>query len=685
MLNLIGGTLFHSEILPEAWVQRFFPVFAIVSGFGIQTIGMILLLVGAYRVIRSLQPQLDAHYLSLVENSIVGVYLVQDGVFKFVNPRMAELAGCEPSELVGKSVLDLIDPEDRALVKENIRRRIAGEIESVHYEFKGLRKDGEHIDLEAYGSRVTYQGKPAIHGMLLDVTHRKRSQKALRENEERYRAITENTYDLICETGVDRNFLYLSPNYKEVLGYDPEELIGRDIFELVHPEDRALVIAEFNQHMEMRTPGQMVFRYRHKNGEWHWFDSAGKTFMTAEGEVRAVIVSRDITERKMMEDELLKSKKLESIGILAGGIAHDFNNILTAIMGNIAIAKMDMNPEEENYSVLNEAEHACLQAKDLTQQLLTFSKGGAPIKKTTSITGFLKETIEFNFRGSNVKCEFHIDERLWPVDIDEGQMSQVINNLIINADHSMPNGGIIKAYAQNVEVDTKHGLPVKAGKYVKIAFEDQGVGIPKEHIPKIFDPYFTTKQKGSGLGLATCYSIIKNHGGAITVGSQFGIGSIFSIYLPASDQKTIALQQLPEADSEDLRTANGKVLIMDDEPAIRKSTERLLRHIGYEVELAQNGFEAIDLYKRARQDGHPFDAVILDLTIPGGMGGRETMQLLREVDPKVKGIVSSGYSNDPIMADYEKYGFQNFVAKPYRVDELRQKLQDVISNSGSVN
>ena len=386
-------------------------------------------------------------------------------------------------------------------------------------------------------------------------------------------------------------------------------------------------------------------------------------------------LQREIIERKRMEEELLKVQKLESLGILAGGIAHDFNNLLTGILGNITLVKMKQKLDSEAFQMLDEAKKAALRSARLTKQLLTFSTGGAPIKKTIAIPKLLQDTAGFAVRGSNSMCEFSIPNDLWVVDVDKGQLSQVINNFVINAQQAMPEGGTIKVEAKNIVVDAKERLPLTVGKYVQISIEDQGVGIAEEHLRKIFDPYFTTKQQGSGLGLATSYSIMKKHDGYIFVESEVGSGATFYIYLPASAGKTMERKRRQNVKPV---SGPGRILLMDDEEIVRNVGRDILRFIGYEAELARDGAEAIELHKVAMESGRPFDAVILDLTIPGGLGGRETIKRLIEIDPQLKGIVSSGYSDDPVMADFKEYGFKDSIAKPYQVEEFREVLQKVI-------
>ena len=383
---------------------------------------------------------------------------------------------------------------------------------------------------------------------------------------------------------------------------------------------------------------------------------------------------KDISERKRMEDELLKTVKLDSLGTLAGGIAHDFNNLLTGILGNISLVETDREISDRSHSRLQDAAKAASRAQDLTRQLATFSKGGAPIKKTSSIAPLLKDCASFVLRGTNVRGRLSIPENLWPVDMDIGQIGQVIDNLIINASQAMPNGGPVLIRAANIDVREEHHLPLKDGKFVRVSIADQGTGIPKKHLRKIFDPYFTTKERGSGLGLATSYSIIKRHGGLITVRSKVGVGSTFYFFLPASSPQP-SVYEPPIAGS---GTQKGRILVMDDEDLIRKLAKDLLSDLGYEVALAAEGSEALAAYTNAMEEDRPYDLVIMDLTIPGGLGGKQTISRLLEIDPEAKVIVSSGYSNDPIMSDYERYGFKAVLPKPYNGSQLNELVERVI-------
>jgi PAS domain S-box-containing protein len=393
------------------------------------------------------------------------------------------------------------------------------------------------------------------------------------------------------------------------------------------------------------------------------------------GEITAVVVAaQDITESKKAEKELQKAQKLESIGLLAGGIAHDFNNILTAIQGNIELARMLLPPGETAAARLAVAERASMRARGLSQQLLTFARGGAPIKEAIAVPHLVREAVGLALRGSNVRGEYFFSEDLRPVEVDEGQLNQAISNLAINAVEAMPEGGVVTVDAANESLSPETTLGLLPGEYVRIDIKDQGVGIPKDVQERIFDLYFTTKERGSGLGLAISFSIVKRHGGTITVDSLPGKGSTFSIFLPASQKR------IPKGEEEhrEIVAGTGRILVMDDEGIVRDVAAEMLQHLGYRVETVRDGAEAITAFRQAIAAGEPFDAVITDLTVPADMGGKETVRHLLEIDPKAKVIVSSGYNNDPVMANYTNYGFKGVIMKPFSLTDLSKTLEEVI-------
>jgi len=400
----------------------------------------------------------------------------------------------------------------------------------------------------------------------------------------------------------------------------------------------------------------------------------------------------EITERKKMEEELTKVQRLESLGILAGGIAHDFNNSLQAILGCITLAELHAGSNNRIHEYLEGARKTVLQTKGLSRQLLTFSKGGVPVKKAVFLPDIITNSTKLALSGSNVKCEFDMPEDLLLIEADKGQLNQVFSNLVINAVQAMPEGGVIKICAENISVADRDLLPLQKGRYVEVRVEDHGIGVSQEYLQKIFDPYFTTKQKGNGLGLATTFSIIKKHDGHITVESEMGVGTIFRVYLPASNKeireisvpggvKRAGTVSNDKKNEEEPNISKGKVLLMDDEHVIRVALDKHLKHLNYEVEAVEEGSEAIGLYKRALGSDKPFDSVIIDLTISGGMGGKEVIERLLEIDPEVIAIVMSGYANDPIMANYKKYGFRGVLAKPHEIHELDEALQKVIAEA----
>ena len=387
---------------------------------------------------------------------------------------------------------------------------------------------------------------------------------------------------------------------------------------------------------------------------------------------RFAVIFNDVTEQKLREQEQAKIQKLESLGILAGGIAHDFNNVLAVVLGNLHLIHMNQPAlDEETRTLLGEAETASLRAKGLTQQLLTFAKGGLPVKQVCELAPVIREAVAFALRGSTCRSQLQLAPDLWLVEADPGQVGQVIQNLVINAGQAMPGGGVIQVRARNVIVEKGAIHLPEPGRYVAIIVTDTGVGISPQHLDRLFDPYFTTKQKASGLGLATSLSIVRKHGGRITVESTVNEGSTFRVYLPATD-KAPALVAEPEVDT--LPQGSGRILVVDDEEPVRRLTSRMLSRIGYEITEAGSGEEAIARFEEARQAGRPFRVAVLDLTIPGGMGGVEILKELRRRDPDVKAIIASGYATDPVMASYREHGFVGVVTKPFRLAELARTI-----------
>lgn len=506
-----------------------------------------------------------------------------------------------------------------------------------------------------------------------------RALQSLQESEGKFSAIASTAADAIIVIDHRGIIAYWNSAATRIFGYNGEEAIGRELHDLIAPARyREAYIKGFEK---FRGTGQgpavgntLEFIAVRKDGMEFPIEVSTST-IPAEGEWHAVGIVRDISERKKTEQELIKIEKLESLGVLAGGLAHDFNNLLAVILGNISLSLVDMELTDQNFKRLADVEKAVMRAQDLTRQLLTFAKGGAPVKQTASIREIIEDSCRFSLSGSNVKSEFFFAGDLKPVEVDAGQIGQVINNLVINAVQAMPEGGTIRVKAENAAIGLPDELPLATGDFIRISIQDQGIGIPQENLSKIFDPYFTTKPKGSGLGLATSFSIIKRHGGYIAVESAPGTGSVFHVYLPVSSGELPA-EKMPERA---LIAGMGRILVMDDEESVRGVVGAMLTAVGYEYELAKDGAEAVELYKRALDKGRPFNAAIIDLTIPGGMGGKEAMQKLIKLDPKVKAIVASGYFSDPVMADFKAYGFTGVITKPYDLQTLSRTLRAVLS------
>jgi len=512
-----------------------------------------------------------------------------------------------------------------------------------------------------------------------EMSDRQYAEEALRLSEERLQTIFNQMQDVFYRTDQEDRIIWVSPSAKKMFGYNSvDKLIGKKFSKLcTNPTKKELIFEELFNKGKVKDYEMEMLR---SDDSTIIVSINSHFYLDEQGEIAGIEGAiREITERRKLEEEHRKIEKLESVGILAGGIAHDFNNILTSIMGNISLAKSSSGSSCDVSDILSDAEEACMRARDLTNQLLTFAKGGAPVKKVAYLKNQIKDAAKFALRGSNLKCTFNIPGDLWAAEIDEGQINQVLYNLVINANQAMPGGGTISIIAENIYVNEESKLPLKVGEYIKIYVKDHGVGIPEDQIQKIFDPYFTTKKKGSGLGLSSTYSIIKSHNGHIDVKSEIDKGTTFSVYLPAS------LKSLPEKELNTIETikGSGKILLMDDEKSVRETALKMLSHMGYDVQSVKDGDEAINFYKKAMNNGTPFDVVLMDLTIRGGMGGSETIKALLEIDSEVKAIVSSGYFTDKIMANYDKYGFCGVISKPYDIQKLSELLSKILNGRTS--
>ncbi|MBU0485526.1 MAG: response regulator [Proteobacteria bacterium] len=505
----------------------------------------------------------------------------------------------------------------------------------------------------------------------------KTAEDALQRSEFLYRSLVENINLGVTLMDVDHNIIMANTARAAMFNKLPGEIKGKKCFIEFGRNDKPCQECPGKTAMATGLPQEKISEGVWANGEPYKLAVKAFPVIGPENEATGFIeVIEDITERQNLQDILQRSEKLESISMLAGGIAHDFNNLLTGILANISLVAQQIEKGSKKEQQLANAEKAAERAQELTHQLLTFSKRKETLEKeTASIEDIIRDSAEFSLRGSNVKCIYHFQEDIWPVKASSGQIEQVIQNIIINADQAMPNGGEITIHAENVEISAESTLPLIRGNYLRIKITDQGGGIPEEYISKIYDPYFSTKGGGSGLGLSICYSIIQSHDGFITVDSIPGKGSTFTIYLPADSAHAVSAQNKK---AEEPPKGSGTILLMDDEEVVRDSVAAGLKHFGYQVEIARDGNEALEIYHKAVETKKPFAAIVLDLTIPGGMGGKETLNKILSIDPGVKAIVSSGYSEDPTMVNFRHYGFVGVALKPYKLKKLHEIIQEAI-------
>ncbi len=542
------------------------------------------------------------------------------------------------------------------------------------FEWHTRRADGTPIILEVLLTPFGVGAGTLFQCVARDVTQRKHAETSLRESEARFRAIIEHAAEgiVVAEVG-SRRLRYGNPEICRLLGHSADELLRLSVADLHPPEVMNWLSAQFDRQVRGEQT-EITAPCRRRDGS------------TFEANIRAIPIQFDgrpclagffwdTTNARLLEEERLRTQKLEAVGILAGGIAHDFNNLLQAVFGFVAVAKEAAEMDQVKQH-LDQAEEALELAVGLTTQLLTFSRGGLPVKKPLAVAPTVETAARLALSGSRNDCVKELPADLWPVEADAVQLAQVFQNIVLNAAQAMPGGGTVAISARNVVAPHPSVPPqVSRGRFVAISVRDGGGGIRPEILPRVFDPYFTTKARGSGLGLATAYSVVKNHGGFIDAQSTLGKGSTFTVYLPA----TGALPQVSSAGSPARQPRSARVLMMDDEELIRRVTGNLLRSLGHEVDLAEHGEKALALYEAALKNGQPYQLVILDLTVRGGMGGAETITRLRQLDPAVKAIVSSGYSEDAAVAEYQAHGFAAALNKPYTFEQLKQVLATLLA------
>jgi len=608
----------------------------------------------------------------------ISIASLVNGRYVEVNEGFLKITGFERSEVIGHTSAELnvwIDPVERQQYLDKMAKY--GYLRNTEIQFR--MKNGEQRDFTVSSEVIEIGGENCSLNFIIDITERKRAEEQLSYTVSLTNAALESTADGILIVSRDGNIARWNRKFVDIW-HVPENLLTTETKDQVlyhvaaqmsQPEEFLAKVMELYENLEKSSldllnlaDGRQIERY--SQPQRIGTEIVGRFWSF-----------RDITEQKRHENEVLKISKLESLGILAGGIAHDFNNILAGIMGNISFAQVFLDTAHKSYKPLVEAEKASARATELAHQLLTFARGGEPVKKVISIDLLVKEAISLALHGSNVQGNVDVPDAIHSVKADEGQLSQVFHNIIINATQAMPGGGTLYVTAQNVYLDSANPIDLPIGNYVRISFTDQGCGISEENLRKIFDPYFTTKLAGNGLGLASTHSIITRHGGYIDARSLVGKGTTFIIHLPSLGEQISGNQADTTLQATD-EHAGGSVLVMDDEELIRDMAAKMLEYLGYQVMSCCNGDEAISRYAASFDSGTPFVAVIMDLTIPGGMGGKEAAMHILAIDPKACLIVSSGYSTDPIMSEYRKYGFCGAVAKPYNIESLGRHLSSIL-------
>ncbi len=624
-------------------------------------------------------------FKSLFDKSPVGVLLL-DNDFRVYqcNRRIAEILQTTFDEIVGMDIRELGNEKFTAAS----RKMLKGSFTRCEFNIKiaGKRKD---LWLMASLSPSKDSNNEVLGGMIVleDISGRKKMENAITEEKEMLSITLRSIGDGVITTDSEGNILLFNRVAENITEWSQKDAEGKKLEEVLIWDSEANSNINDIQTGRDLQQGKIVgtkeeIKIRSKTDKQKVISASGSFIKDNDNNIVGnVIVFNDITEKQKLRQELVKVQKLESLETLAGGIAHDFNNILTGIIGNLSLSKMYVDTDDKIHKRLTEAEIECFKAADLTKQLINFAEGVSPNKKISSISELVKESVKFLLTGSKVKCTFECSENIWLVEVDQKQFIQSIYDIVLNSLQAMPDGGTINTSVQNVTIKQNVNNVTVDGEYVRIIIEDNGTGISEEHLAKIYDPYFTTKENHAGLGLSNTYTTIKSHKGFIKIDSSVDKGTKVSIYLPASRDV------IPLLDEEVAQTVigkqedndqHGKILVMDDDEVIREIAGSILCYLGYEVSFASDGKEAIDLYRDAYEGNQKYDVVIMDLTVPGGMGAEDTIKQLQNIDPEVKAIVTSGYSNAQIVSNFYKYGFKGAVIKPYKIEELTRTVKDVL-------
>ncbi len=637
------------------------------AGFSIDITGQ-KLAEQALREAKTIAEENETRFKALHNASFGGIVIHDKGKILDCNQGLADISGYSPDELIGMDGVLLIAEKARDEVISKIRAGC-----EKPYESTGRRKNGEEFPLRLEAREIPYRGKRVRTTEFRDITSDKQAEQRLAAEKEQLAVTLRSIGDGVITTDTNGNVVLMNKIAEELTGWSQEEARGKalaDVFKIIHEitrkpcEDPVSKVIASGKIVELANHTVLVAR----DGCERIITDSGAPIKDAAGAIIGVVlVFRDTTEKQKFLDTLQRTDKLEAIGVLAGGIAHDFNNLLSGIFGFIELARMTTDAAMIK-KYLGQALIVFERAKNLTRQLLAFSRGGAPMLAPGNLGPLISESAQFALSGSNVTCQTNIADDLWPAEFDKGQIEQVVDNLVINAQQAMPTGGKIVIDAHNTRIrDGEHPL-LKTGNYIKISVKDTGIGIPADIIQRTFDPFFTTKQKGNGLGLTTCYAIIQKHAGTIDVESVVGKGSSFHVFIPATQIQLI--KQVENGPT--TYSGKGNILIMDDEEFVRKVISKMLQNTGYSVIEARNGEEALKILTASAEPN--IDAAIFDLTIAGGMGGKEAIIQVRKKFPNLPVIVSSGYSDDPVMAQPKEYGFTDSLGKPYSNASLAKML-----------
>jgi len=632
----------------------------------------------------------ERRFKELFAQAPLGVAMIDSstGQIQELNPMFARIADRTEAEMRRVDWMSITHPDDIQKDLDQMARMNAGEIPGFRMEKRYLRPGGAvvWIDMTIAPLKLGADAPPHHLCMIQDITERKEMEEALSKSQKLSEGIINAITDEVWFADADKKFRLMNQaairNFATDKPVDVEELTrSLEVFRSdgsPRPVEEAPPLRALegqtviNQEEIMRLPLSGELRHR---------QVSAAPVRDAQGAIiGSVSVVKDVTRQKQSESAHADMQRLESLGNLAGGIAHDFNNILTAILGNLSLLQAKLDGDGEALALLTEAREACGTAKGLSNELLTFAKGGAPVVQAADLRLVFAQAAVFAARGTKTRCVFRLGDAPLMVDIDKDLISRVVQNLVLNATQAMPLGGDFTVTAEIVDLGATANPPRAAGRFVRLTAEDQGMGIKPEALAKIFDPYFSTKGVGRGLGLSICYSIMLKHGGKISAALRPGAGAVFTLHFPCADAAGAA-DAPADREKPALKIGGGKVLIMDDEVSLARVLKRIVEHLGGEADTMTNGKDALDAYRRAMEAGKPFDVVIMDLTVAGGMGGMEMIGALLALDPSAKAIVSSGYADDPVMAGFARHGFSDKLAKPYDIEQVSAALRRVLGRS----